>query len=364
MQAERRNAAGSALRLVRSGDRVRVYQGSAERLLAALPDRSIDLLLTDPPYTTVERRSTSGHLRDWFPDGLSWPQIGRILALARRKLKPSGVAMAMTNGAGLGGAIAAMKAAGFTEVRTVTWDRRWPGLGGGLRHQTEFVLVGRTSGSRSLVGTDLVSVAAVGPGTADRYPTTKPIGLGRELARMAGIGRGSLVVDPFAGSGALLVGSLERGASVVAGDVASRAVNMAARRLVSGTGQPTKPTTGPVATRRKATKPTTGPLTARRKATKPTTGPVATRQRPTKPTTGPVTTRRHAWRPTKPAPTRQKPTKSKLSGPVTTRQPTKSGPTGPRTMHRSTRPGHARPNKTHARPSKARAPAKSRTGTR
>jgi site-specific DNA-methyltransferase (adenine-specific) len=340
------------LRLVSRTDRVRVYQAPADRLLASLRDGSIDLLLTDPPYTTVDRHSKSGHLRDWFKGGLSWPQIGRILALARRKLKLSGVAMVMTNGAGLGGAIAAMKAAGFAEVRTVTWDRRWPGLGGGLRHQTEFVLVGRMAGSRSLVGTDLVSVAAVGPGTADRYPTIKPAGLGLALARMAGIGRGSLVVDPFAGSGALLVGSLERGASVVAGDVASRAVNMAARRLASGTRQPSKCNlAGPIPTRQTATKRgPTGPIPTRQKPTKSRlTGPATTRQKPTKSTlTGPVTTR-------------QRPTKSRLSGPLTTRQPAKSGGSVG-----STWPVKAptQPNKTHARPSKARAPAKSRTGTR
>jgi site-specific DNA-methyltransferase (adenine-specific) len=221
----------SGLLLVRSIHRVRVFQASADRILAALPDGSVDLLLTDPPYTTVDRHSKSGHLRDWFTGGMSWPQIGHVLALGRRKLKSSGVAMVMTNGAGLGEAIAAMKRAGFAEVRPITWDRRSPGLGSGLRHQTEFVLVGRQAGSRSLVGTDLVSAAAVGPATAGRYPTEKPVELGRVLARMAGIGRGALVVDPFCGSGALLVGSLERGATVAAGDVARRAVSRATHLL-------------------------------------------------------------------------------------------------------------------------------------
>jgi hypothetical protein len=212
-------------------DRVRVQRVSAERLLGSLPDRSIDLVITDPPYTSINRSSTSGHLRDWFPDGLTWPQIGRVFAIARRKLKPDGVLMAMTNNDGLREAIGALERAGFIGIRTITWDRQYPGLGGGLRHQTEFVLVGRLTGSRTLSGVDLVSVAAVGPGTADRYPTAKPEGLGRQLAAMAGVGRGSLVVDPFCGSGALLVGAAERGASVVAGDVAQRAVQQARVKL-------------------------------------------------------------------------------------------------------------------------------------
>jgi tRNA1(Val) A37 N6-methylase TrmN6 len=224
------NGSGS-IATARSTDRVRVYRASADKLLGSLPDRSIDLVITDAPYTSVNRSPTSGHLRDWFADSLSWPQIGRVFAMARRKLKADGVLMAMTNNDGLREAIGALERAGFIGIRTITWDRQYPGLGGGLRHQCEFIIVGRLSGSRTLAGVDLVSVAAVGPGTAGRYPTAKPEGLGRELAAMAGIGRGSLVVDPFAGSGALLVGAAERGATVVAGDVSQRAVELASARL-------------------------------------------------------------------------------------------------------------------------------------
>jgi hypothetical protein len=110
----------------RQRDRVHVHQAAADRLLGTLPDRSIDVLVTDPPYLTVNRRAESGHLRDWFADGLTWPQIGRVLTIAHRKLKPSGLLFLMTNGDGLAGALAALEKAGFIGIRTITWDRRWP----------------------------------------------------------------------------------------------------------------------------------------------------------------------------------------------------------------------------------------------
>jgi hypothetical protein len=259
-------------------ERVRVELISAERLLASLADRSVDLLITDPPYVSVNR--SGGHLRDWFAHGLTWPQIGRVFAIARRKLRPDGVLMAMTNNDGLRDAIGAMERAGFVGIRTITWDRKYPGLGSGLRHQCEWIIVGRLPGSRTLSGVDLVSVAAVGPGTADRYPTAKPEGLGRELAAIASIGRGSLVVDPFCGSAALLVGALERGASVVAGDVAQRAVRLARARLSQAAGKP--------ATRSAPSKPGQRPGTGQGPARpsqargKPATRPPASRpaQRP------------------------------------------------------------------------------------
>jgi site-specific DNA-methyltransferase (adenine-specific) len=201
--------------------------------LRALPAASIDLLVTDPPYATVDRSSTSGaHLQRWFRGSIGWPEIGRTLRLARSRLKPTGVALVMTNQAGLEAALHAMRAVRFIEpVRIITWDRQYPGLGGGLRHQTEYVLVGRLPASRPLSGVDLISVPAVGPGTADRYPTEKPEQLGRELARIAGIRRGDVVVDPFVGSGALLVGAFERGANVVGADISARAIERATERL-------------------------------------------------------------------------------------------------------------------------------------
>lgn len=217
-------------------DRVHLYRRDARQVLRALPARSIGVFLTDPPYDTVARQATSGHLRAWFRHSLSWPEIGRALALARARMAPDGVALVMTNGDGLRPAITALERAGFVRVRVITWDKRAPGLGGGLRHQTEYVLVGYLAGSRTLAGVDLVSVAAVGPGTAGRYPTQKPEALGRRLAAIAQVRPGELVVDPFCGSGALLVGALERGAIVVGSDVATAAIKAAAARLSGGDG--------------------------------------------------------------------------------------------------------------------------------
>lgn len=214
--------------------KVEVRRQPAEALLRSLPDHSISLLLTDFPYDSVERHG-SGHLGDWFTDALSWPQIGRLLRLARPKLRADGLVMVLSNGDGLAGAQAALRAAGFRRQRIVVWDKRRPGLGSGLRHHVEYALIGLQPGSRSLSGRDLVSVPAVGPNTNGRYPTQKPVGLGRELAAVAGVRRGDLVVDPFAGSGSLLVGARERGARILAGDISARAVRLARQRLSPAT---------------------------------------------------------------------------------------------------------------------------------
>ena len=183
---------------------------------------------------------SGAHLQHWFAGGLTWVEIGRLLALARRKLRSDGVAFVMVNGEGLHDALGALQRAGFARVRTITWDRTYPGLGAGLRHQTEFILVGLLPGSRTLSGVDLIAVPAVGPGTAGRYPTQKPDDLGRQLARKAAIGPADVVLDPFVGSGALLVGARERGATVLGCDIAPLAIRQATAKL-DAAGTTTRP---------------------------------------------------------------------------------------------------------------------------
>jgi DNA modification methylase len=250
----------------RQTDRLRLCKLPADQVLRTLPVHSISLLITDPPYSSVDRHGGGGHLKNWFAGSMDWPQIGRILALGRARLRPDGLALVMTSSAGLDAAMAAMRSSGFADVRPIVWDRQYPGLGSGLRHQVEYILVCRMSGSRSMTGTDLVSVGAVGPGTADRWPTQKPDGLGRVLARMTGIGRHDLVVDPFCGSGALLVGAAERGAAVIGSDISARAIGLASKRI--GAAAPRSAAKAP-ATARKASKPSLeGRLTAGKPASR------------------------------------------------------------------------------------------------
>ncbi len=120
----------------------------------------------------------------------------------------------------------------MSSARSDRW--RWASSnapGGGLRHPTEFVLVGLIPSSRTLTGVDLIAVPAVGPGTTGRYPTQKPDELGRVLARLANIVPGDMVLDPFVGSGALLVGARERGARVIGCDIAPAALRQARTKL-------------------------------------------------------------------------------------------------------------------------------------
>lgn len=215
---------------------VRVVRTEARSLLGKLPARSVTLLMSDAPYQTVDRHG-SGHLRRWFRGSVTWAQIAAHLAIAKRRLRPDGLVMVLVNESSLAHAQAAMRTAGFARQRLIVWDQRRPGLGTGLRHQVGYVVVGLQPASRTLAGSDLISAASVAPTAKDRYPTEKPVELGRQLAAIAGIRRGDVVVDPFCGSGNLLVGAAERGATVIAGDTSARAVRLASARLTAATAR-------------------------------------------------------------------------------------------------------------------------------
>ena len=103
-------------------NRVRLYRLPAEKVLATIPAGTVSILATDPAYNSVNRRAGAGaYLQRWFPGGLSWAEIGQILAVAWPKLRPDGVAFVMVNGDGLHDALGAMARAGFVRVRTITW---------------------------------------------------------------------------------------------------------------------------------------------------------------------------------------------------------------------------------------------------
>jgi hypothetical protein len=230
----------------------RLYQMAAGQALAAVPAGSISILLTDPPYSTVDRHSESGHLRHWFAGSLPWPEIGKILALARGKLRPDGIAFVMTNSAGLSEALAAMTKAASSGCAPSpgTSGPRASGVACATGPSTSWwATCPARAPWRALTWWRSPRSAPAPPG---RYPTEKPEGLGRKLAAIASIasiGPGDVVLDPFCGSGALLVGAKERGATVIGADIAPAALRRAAGKLGLRPSAITVPT-APAAARR------------------------------------------------------------------------------------------------------------------
>ena len=85
-------------------DDVTIWQGDSRELLARVPDHSVDLICTDPPYN-LGGYSTGNIKMSWRSDFnndvAAWDQIefdpAEWLAEFRRVLKPTGTIFAFTS---------------------------------------------------------------------------------------------------------------------------------------------------------------------------------------------------------------------------------------------------------------------------
>lgn len=201
-----------------------VHHVEALHALASLPDDSIDMLLTDPPYssggrTIAERqrdpldkypkralgRSTfSGDARDQRSWGF-WATLW--LTEAFRALKPGGYALIFTDWRQLPAATDALQAGGFTWRGVVAWDKgesARPPHSGYFRHQAEFLAWGTKGAFPAKKLGPFPGVFRVTlPRTEKQHVVAKPLDLMRKLVRA--VPEGAVVLDPFAGSGTTVV---------------------------------------------------------------------------------------------------------------------------------------------------------------
>ena len=173
---------------------VRLVQADARELLAGLPDESVDLIVTDPPYA-FDRGDT--YFAEWFEelDDETWPEIfcelHRVLApdshayvFADRRVRPIFEAAA--------------KAAGFRVHHALIWDKGSIGLGQSVwRPQHEYICFfskGSRHGNSKSLGDVLRAPRPRG------YPTEKSVAVLKLLIAQSSA-RGELVLDLFCGSG-------------------------------------------------------------------------------------------------------------------------------------------------------------------
>lgn len=215
----------------------RINQMDAIEWLRLLPAESVDLVITDPAYESLEKhrkvgtttrlKHSKGSSNDWFeifpnsrfPD--LFTELYRVLRDDRHcyvfcdpetmfLIKPIG------------------EAVGFRFWKPLIWDKCTIGMGYHYRARYECILFfskGRLP-LTDLAIADIITAARVRNG----YPTEKPVAVSSVLVAQSSK-PGWIVADPFTGSGSVGVAALLADRDFVGCDLSLDAVKLATSRL-------------------------------------------------------------------------------------------------------------------------------------
>jgi site-specific DNA-methyltransferase (adenine-specific) len=216
------------------------FQLSAEDAvvwLRGLKTESVDLVITDPAYESLEKHRAVGtttrlkHSKassnDWFrvfPNS----RFGELFAEVFRVLRRDTHFYLFCDAETMFVAKPEAERAGFRFWKPLVWDKRTIGMGYHYRARYEFVLFFEKGKRRlnNLGVADVISVPRVHRG----YPAEKPVAVSEILIKQSSQ-PGQVVADPFTGSGSVGIAALRLGRTFLGTDVNPEAVRFAAGRL-------------------------------------------------------------------------------------------------------------------------------------
>lgn len=214
-------------------------QADAVDWLRSLASASVDLVITDPPYESLEKHRAVGtttrlkHSKassnDWFrifPNA----RFPELFAEVFRVLKPNRHFYLFCDPETAFIAKPAAEQAGFKFWKPLVWDKQRIGMGYHYRARYEFILFFE-KGKRKLADLGVPDVISE-PRVHKGYPAEKPVAVLDLLVRQSAA-PGELVVDPFMGSGPAGLAALKHGCRFAGNDLAAEAVELTRRRLSS-----------------------------------------------------------------------------------------------------------------------------------
>jgi len=216
-----------------------VHHLSAFDLLPSLRDESVDLIITDPPYESLERhrkigtttrlKKSAGSSNEWFETipNSSFPEL---FAQFYRVLKQDRHFYLFCDQETMFVAKTVGETVGFRFWKPLVWDKVAIGMGYHYRCRYEFILFFEKGKRKlnSLSVPDILTCKRVHRG----YPTEKPVEISSILISQSS-DEGMLVLDPFCGSGSVGVAALEGGRKFLGCDLLPSAAELTATRLGS-----------------------------------------------------------------------------------------------------------------------------------
>lgn len=224
---------------------VTLSRADAVTWLRSLPPESVDLVITDPPYESLEKhraigtttrlkvsKSSSNQWFSIFPNA----RFPELFAEIYRVLKPNTHFYLFCDPETAFIAKPLAEEVGFRFWKPLVWDKKSIGMGYHYRCRYEFVLFFEKGKRRlrDLSIPDVISVARIRNG----YPSEKPVELAETLIRQSTV-PGESIVDPFMGSGSFGVAAIRSGCHFAGNDLAEASL-MHARVKLAAANQPSE----------------------------------------------------------------------------------------------------------------------------
>jgi site-specific DNA-methyltransferase (adenine-specific) len=215
-----------------------VATGDAVAWLRSIPTGSIDLLITDPPYESLEKhraKGTTTRLKNSKASSNQWFEIfpndrfTELFTEVYRVLKKDTHFYMYCDQETMFVAKPLAEAVGFKFHKPIVWDKEKIGMGYHYRARYEFILFFE-KGKRKLndLGIpDVLRCARIRGG----YPTEKPVEISRTLVTQSSQ-IGELVVDPFMGSGSVGCAAAIEDRNFLGNDLCVEAVEITKKRLL------------------------------------------------------------------------------------------------------------------------------------
>lgn len=210
----------------------KIINGDCLEVMKQIPDKSIDLVLTDPPYGMDYVSSWRKHRFakieldknvDWFEE---------FITEAYRVLKDDTHIYVFCNDFAISDFRALMDKVGFTPKRTLVWvknNHTSGDLEGDYGNKTEFILYAQ-KGRKELTGKRDTNVLKFDRVSILKHPTEKPLQLCQYLIQKSS-NIGDIVFDPFAGSGTTTRAAMDLHRSFIGIEISPEYCKIAEDRL-------------------------------------------------------------------------------------------------------------------------------------
>ncbi|MDQ6866903.1 MAG: DNA methyltransferase [Pseudomonadota bacterium] len=203
-----------------------IVQGDSVQVLKAFPSKSVDLVVTDPPYL-VNYRDRSG--RTIKNDNGGSAGVLAVFSDAYRVLKPNSFCVCFYGWNRVDEFFSAWRRAGFRPVGHIVWQKNYASSTGFLqsRHEQAYLLI---KGNPDRPGKPIADVRAWEYTGNKAHPTEKAVSILTPLIQ-AFSKRGDLVLDPFSGSGSTAVAAALSGRRYIGIELEDRYCRHARTRL-------------------------------------------------------------------------------------------------------------------------------------